>query len=559
MAVGSGVYRVTGRNEIFILENNKWRYVSTEAALFQAGYSWANVQIIPVEEWCPYEVGYPMPGGWADPNDYGYYPHKDWYVSACAVVPPPPVYTCPQCGATFSSQADLDVHIAEVHPLPVYTCPQCGATFGSQAELDDHILTVHPPPPPNGNGVPASIPMIAWPTSITKCTPAGLKVFTDLGINALMCYDHWWSAGFTTNPAYIASLNTWFDNAAAAGVKLYIYMNNRTGAYKGLYSLSADDGKPFITKFKHKPAIAGWFIADEPHCWHTFPGYTIPAGDRYLFPYLSNWSWPAGGHGQARMLYDMIRGQDPDIANHPAFAVWDKGFDHLCGDPPVWTSTYNLIYTPGGEILDVGSVDVYPGGDNWAMLDHNINLSYTFKNGDGFGQLGKGMIPVIDAWTDGAAASPDNLVNQCIHWESKYTRAMIKGVGFYTPATWLQNTPKGANLREQIKEVARFYGWQERADEVITEETIIHSCNVKISYQASSFAENNDALSCPNCGMALGVEGLRGSEEIIEVIEVITPHIITCAKCGSQLELSVSSIGEKNTEQFCPVCGEPAD
>lgn len=28
-------------------------------------------------------------------------------------------------------------------PPPVYTCPYCGATFGSQAETNDHIRTVH--------------------------------------------------------------------------------------------------------------------------------------------------------------------------------------------------------------------------------------------------------------------------------------------------------------------------------------------------------------------------------------------------------------------------------
>jgi len=94
--------------------------------------------------------------------------------------------------------------------------------------------------------------------------------------------------------------------------------------------------------------------------------------------------------------------------------------------------------------------------------------------------------------------------------------------------------------------------------EEITTKTILHTCNVKISYQVSSFPENNDPLTCPNCGMALGVEGIRGSEEIIE--EEITTHIITCAKCGSQLKLTISvSIPEKNTEQYCPVCGEPAD
>jgi len=112
----------------------------------------------------------------------------------------------------------------------------------------------------------------------------------------------------------------------------------------------------------------------------------------------------------------------------------------------------------------------------------------------------------------------------------------------------------------QVKRMNReLGGYSPRPGEVITEETIVHSCNVKISYQVSSFAENNDALSCPSCGMALGVEGIRGSEEIVEVPEVITPQMITCGKCGSQLKLTVSSIGAKNIQQYCPVCGEPAD
>ncbi len=96
-------------------------------------------------------------------------------------------------------------------------------------------------------------------------------------------------------------------------------------------------------------------------------------------------------------------------------------------------------------------------------------------------------------------------------------------------------------------------------EEVITSESIVHSCNVKISYQLSSFAENNDPLTCLNCGMALGVEGIRGSEEIVDVPEVITTRTIICSKCGSQLELTVSSVVSKNIAQYCPVCGEAAD
>jgi len=51
------------------------------------------------------------------------------------------VYSCPYCGATFSTQAELDAHIASEHH---YTCPHCGAVFHTQADLDAHIASEHP-------------------------------------------------------------------------------------------------------------------------------------------------------------------------------------------------------------------------------------------------------------------------------------------------------------------------------------------------------------------------------------------------------------------------------
>ena len=42
-----------------------------------------------------------------------------WVVAAFRAIyvpPPPPVYTCPTCGATFSTQAALDAHMASAHP-----------------------------------------------------------------------------------------------------------------------------------------------------------------------------------------------------------------------------------------------------------------------------------------------------------------------------------------------------------------------------------------------------------------------------------------------------------
>ncbi len=238
MDIRTGVYKVSKgteiRNEIFILDNNKWRYVSSEQALFQAGYSWGDVQTIPVEEWCPYEVGYPMPGGWADTSDYGYYPHKDWYIEACAVAP---VFTCPQCGATFGSQAELDEHIATAHP-PVYTCFYCGATFGSQAELDAHTLTEHPSPE-----MPLPIPppyKIAWGAALSW-----YRKLAELGCNIVQGYMEWHT-------------DEQISNAAAEALK--------NGMQLLAHCSTEDNVSKYTARFnthKNNPGIWGWQV-EEP-------------------------------------------------------------------------------------------------------------------------------------------------------------------------------------------------------------------------------------------------------------------------------------------------------
>lgn len=191
-------------------------------------------------------------------------------------------------------------------------------------------------------------------------------------------------------------------------------------------------------------------------------------------------------------------------------------------------------------------------------------------------------------------------------------------------------------------------------EETITDETIVHTCTANIAYQVSSYADRNEFLGCPYCGLDLGVSGILGSTQIVDepvepgeyitisgqkVIkplkmirakthlwdtytdavfgiwdnklyhistsallsemtgqgvlfdyppfrydadvaqyhwtgislvagefpnellyeETITTKTIICSNCGSSLQLTISSISEKNVEQYCPVCGEPAD
>lgn len=50
-------------------------------------------------------------------------------------------YTCPTCGAAFSSSSARDAHMVRAHVargLRV-TCPHCGQAFGNQAQLDRHL------------------------------------------------------------------------------------------------------------------------------------------------------------------------------------------------------------------------------------------------------------------------------------------------------------------------------------------------------------------------------------------------------------------------------------
>jgi uncharacterized C2H2 Zn-finger protein len=66
--------------------------------------------------------------------------------------PVPEKYTCPYCGAEFSSASELNEHIAKVHqaapPTVYYKCPYCGAMFTSQDMLNKHISEAHQQPPP---------------------------------------------------------------------------------------------------------------------------------------------------------------------------------------------------------------------------------------------------------------------------------------------------------------------------------------------------------------------------------------------------------------------------
>ena len=82
-----------------------------------------------------------------------------------------------------------------IAPAPtVYTCPYCGATFSSQSALDSHIATYHPPtPPPTSGWDGVSIPtatQILSATSKDELTSMN-NIFTNAYLTYVITYDYY--------------------------------------------------------------------------------------------------------------------------------------------------------------------------------------------------------------------------------------------------------------------------------------------------------------------------------------------------------------------------------
>ncbi|GAI45594.1 unnamed protein product, partial [marine sediment metagenome] len=263
------------------------------------------------------------------------------------------------------------------------------------------------------------------------------------------------------------------------------------------------------------------------------------------------WGWQNGEEpyatGQAvselKTMYTQLKATNPNWQSFIAFAVsdWDiRGYD-----------------IPG--ICDVFCVDLY---FRCAPLNVDIgpeDLRYDLIEG----KWAQPILRMIDQ--HGITFCPMLLAADYFTWSNAirqqydiYNQVInrpLAGAGYYNSLGFMpeMGDPNAPSRFLEVKALNQHIGGQTgiipRPEEVITTKTITHSCAATISYNISSWGENNDPLTCPHCGLALGPEGIKGSEEIVELPEVITPVIVTCSKCGSQLKLSVSSFANKNIQQ----------
>lgn len=288
-----------------------------------------------------------------------------------------------------------------------------------------------------GGGLePADIPLISFPHSPWgdwSYIRSEFQKILNLGLNAIQCYRH------IDDYKDYASATDKYDARYNIAAEMKIKINQYTGVHRLNY-IGAKTGEKFVERYHDWSACAGFLYGDEPA--------------------LSGWD-----HDDCKWAVDEAHRQGAGLPDAPMYPVWNYGirdyqYEHTCR--PNWCGLY-----------DIGCVDCYPTaldkeGDWEAFLEFWVNKYYHTDHNDGFGDCGKGMIPVIQAHVEatgpGAGMLPD-IVGQYNVWKNKYGYNGIKGIGFWKPYAgggvvgFLHSGAQAENMREQIKDVARLRGW----------------------------------------------------------------------------------------------------
>ncbi|HEC65509.1 MAG TPA: DNRLRE domain-containing protein [bacterium] len=299
------------------------------------------------------------------------------------------------------------------------------------------------PPPPNGDGVVrASIDLIAfpWHPSNDEATMRSqYETLISLGLNAFMGgYGNWAIENWNKGKGVEVAIDRVYNIAAEYGIRVYWY----TSAHRLPWTNPDTDppNQTFVGRYKNFPACAGWLYGDEPALNH----------------------WP---HQQAKDAYNKVKSMDP---NHPAFPIWSADLE---------TDHYMLTMHPAwGDLYDLSCTDIYPqarAGANWATeLANRSNLTYRYTGKSpywGFEHWQpRDHIAVIQAWVEGGM--PDivgqyNVLKNGLGGWAGWGDRLI-GIGFWHPSHFLFTAGANAeNIRNQIKDLARLLGWQERVVE----------------------------------------------------------------------------------------------
>ncbi len=366
------------------------------------------------------------------------------------------------------------------------------------------------------NGIRASIDLIAfpWHPSNDEATMRSqYETLTSLGLNAFMGgYGNWAIENWNKGKGVEIAIDRVYNIAAEYGIRVYWY----TSAHRLPWTNPNTDppNQTFVGRYKNFAACAGWLYGDEPALNH----------------------WP---HQQTKDAYNKVKSMDP---NHPAFPIWSADLE---------TDHYMLTMHPAwGDLYDLSCTDIYPqarAGANWATeLANRSNLTYRYTGKSpywGFEHWQpRDHIAVIQAFVEGGM--PDivgqyNVLKNGLGGWAGWGDRLI-GIGFWHPAHFLFATGVDAeNLRNQIKDLARLLGWQERPDEVITPPPIEEPVTPPV--------EEPEVITPP----------------VEKPVGPATEHQITCPQCRSVSTVFECLITEPGAYcpisefplQDCPICG----
>jgi len=248
-------------------------------------------------------VGYPMPGGWADTSDYGYYPHSDWYVQQCAAPPPEP----------------------------------------------------EPPPTGDWTARQIQIPIIAW-GGAGPGDHSGFARLQQAGINILGGTQHpvtdidWWRQLAQTAAQYQIGIMPW----AGRGMAGRDDWGEPTEEWPiGYGERLRPEWETWISMLAEQPSLYGFYAWEEPNVFRQLYGEPTPESMLEQYQALKRLAPEAkvtGTIGLAEPQYAMNYPQTMDVVFPEWFVSPDYGTEY-------WTSQYHRLWEP---MLSQFEGEVYP-------------------------------------------------------------------------------------------------------------------------------------------------------------------------------------------------------
>jgi len=431
---------------------------------------------------------------------------------------------------TFSNTEgqDMTIYLLETAPAPppppVYTCPYCPATFNTQEELDEHITSEHPDQPPPGPGV------------------SGIHLMFGVGMGE----DHNRARNCECNLIYEYGPlgRAWLDKAAAAGLwglynlKYLIHdeLDNTTDDAEkwNIWNSKKAEVAAAINEVKDHPALYGYYTLDEPN-----------GGGARAVPL-----------DLQQEIYDFIKSVDPDhivavnIVASGAAGYEPVNFDALdvlipdqyCfganGLPDLVFGTNNLrthldsIGFNKPIIFLIQACD--NGGSSWEghvrdqidiVLNENLATGgigiWNWNLPGGPGRSDRSFNEVRDAWGKSDWPGPGPVTYTCPYC----------GATFSSQAeldTHIENEHPGETFT--------------------TKEVTCTPCSSILRVTISSIAENNRTLTCPLCQTTLSQAGTKVEIVSTPVIDQLRADIRALDEQIGQAETKVAEAKAKIAE-----------